>query len=109
MDLQDKTRELIATELIELGLISEAKDVVKYYMHGVSHFLGMNTHDLGGRSATLEVGNVITVEPGIYIPEEKLGVRIEDDVLVTEAGHCVLSQNIPKEISDIEEILCGRP
>lgn len=109
MDLQDKTRELIATELIELGLISEPKDVVKYYMHGVSHFLGMNTHDLGGRSATLEVGNVITVEPGIYIPEEKLGVRIEDDVLVTEAGHCVLSQNIPKEISEIEEILSGRP
>jgi Xaa-Pro aminopeptidase len=109
MDLQNKTRELIAQELIQMGLISEAKDVVTYYMHGVSHFLGMNTHDVGGRSAALEVGNVITVEPGIYIPEEKLGVRIEDDVLVTEAGHCVLSQNIPKEISEIEEILSGRP
>lgn len=108
MDLQVKTRELIGNELIGLGLISEAAESGKYYMHGVSHFLGMDTHDLGGRSATLEVGNVITVEPGIYIPEEKLGVRIEDDVLVTEEGYCVLSQNIPKEISEIEEILGNR-
>jgi Xaa-Pro aminopeptidase len=108
MTLQTKTRELIANELITLGLISDPSEVTKYYMHGVSHFLGMDTHDLGGRSATLEVGNVITVEPGIYIPEERLGVRIEDDVLVTEEGYCVLSQNIPKEIAEIEEILKSR-
>ncbi|HOA29001.1 MAG: aminopeptidase P N-terminal domain-containing protein [Candidatus Cloacimonetes bacterium] len=108
MTLQTKTRELIANELITLGLISDPCEVSKYYMHGVSHFLGMDTHDLGGRSATLEVGNVITVEPGIYIPEERLGVRIEDDVLVTEEGYCVLSQNIPKEIAEIEEILKSR-
>ena len=107
-ELQAKTRELIAEKLIALKLIEDAKDVVKYYMHGVSHFLGMDTHDLGGRQAVLEAGNVITVEPGIYIPEERLGVRIEDDVLVTEAGYCVLSQNIPKEISEIEEILKER-
>ena len=66
--------------------------------------LGLDTHDLGGRNAVLDVGNVITVEPGIYIPEENLGVRIEDDVLVTEDGHYVLSHAIPKEISEIEEI-----
>lgn len=108
MTLQTKTRELIANELITLGLISDPSEVTKYYMHGVSHFLGMDTHDLGGRSATLEVGNVITVEPGIYIPEERLGVRIEDDVLVTEEGYCVLSQNIPKEIAEIEDILKSR-
>lgn len=108
MDLQIQTRELIAQELIALGLITDAADVSQYYMHGVSHFLGMDTHDLGGRQAVLEVGNIITVEPGIYIPEEKLGIRIEDDVLVTEEGFCVLSQNIPKEISEIEEILKSR-
>lgn len=108
MDLQIKTRELIAQELIALGLIEDPAEVFKYYMHGVSHFLGMDTHDVGGRDAALEVGNVITVEPGIYIPEERLGVRIEDDVLVTEEGYCVLSQNIPKEISEIEEILKAR-
>jgi Xaa-Pro aminopeptidase len=108
MDLQTRCRELIAEELIALNLITDKSDVVKYYMHGVSHFLGMDTHDLGGRDAILEPGNVITVEPGIYIPEEKLGVRIEDDILVTAAGYCVLSQNIPKEISEIEDILSKR-
>jgi Xaa-Pro aminopeptidase len=106
--MQTKTRELIADELIALGLIQDSAEVTKYYMHGVSHFLGMDTHDVGGRDAVLEVGNVITVEPGIYIPEERLGVRIEDDVLVTQEGYCVLSQNIPKEISEIEEILKAR-
>jgi Xaa-Pro aminopeptidase len=108
MSLQVKTRELIAEELKGLGLIEDASEVVKYYMHGVSHFLGMDTHDVGGREAVLEEGNVITVEPGIYIPEESLGVRIEDDVLVTADGYCVLSQNIPKEVSEIEEILKAR-
>ncbi len=107
MDLQVKTRELLAESALAIGLIKDLDEITKYYMHGVSHFLGMDTHDVGGRNAVLEVGNVITVEPGIYIPEENLGVRIEDDVLVTEEGHCVLSANIPKEISEIEEIRCA--
>lgn len=107
-ELQSKTRELIAKELIQLGLIEEASQLMKYYMHSVSHFLGMDTHDLGGRESMLEPGNVITVEPGIYIPEESIGVRIEDDVLVTKEGYCVLSQNIPKEISELEDILKAR-
>lgn len=104
MDLQVKTRELLAESALAIGLIKDLDEITRYYMHGVSHFLGLDTHDLGGRNAILEVGNVITVEPGIYIPEENLGVRIEDDVLVTESGNCVLSHNIPKEISEIEEI-----
>lgn len=108
MDLQTECRALLTEELKALKLISEDDEVTKYYMHGVSHFLGMDTHDLGGRDAILESGNVITVEPGIYIPEEQLGVRIEDDVLVIDEGHRVLSQNIPKEISEIEEILGER-
>lgn len=107
MDLQIKTRELLAESALAIGMIKDLDKITKYYMHGVSHFLGMDTHDVGGRNAVLEVGNVITVEPGIYIPEENLGVRIEDDVLVTEEGHCVLSANIPKEISEIEEIRCA--
>ncbi len=107
MDLQIKTRELLAESALAIGLIKDLDEITKYYMHGVSHFLGMDTHDVGGRNAVLEVGNVITVEPGIYIPEENLGVRIEDEVLVTEEGHCVLSANIPKEISEIEEIRCA--
>ena len=102
--LQVSTRELITEALIALKLIENPDDFSKYYMHGVSHFLGMDTHDLGGREAVLEPGNVITVEPGIYIPEERLGIRIEDDVLVTADGYCVLSQNIPKETAEIEAI-----
>ncbi len=104
MDLQVRTRELLAESALAIGLIKDLDEITRYYMHGVSHFLGLDTHDLGGRNAILEVGNVITVEPGIYIPEENLGVRIEDDVLVTESGNRVLSHNIPKEISEIEEI-----
>lgn len=104
MDLQVRTRELLAESALAIGLIKDLDEITRYYMHGVSHFLGLDTHDLGGRNAILEAGNVITVEPGIYIPEENLGVRIEDDVLVTESGNCVLSHNIPKEISEIEEI-----
>lgn len=103
-DINADSRALLAEEMMKIQLIQSADEVTKYYMHGIGHFLGMDTHDLGGRDAVLEVGNVITIEPGIYIPEEKLGFRIEDDVLVTEEGYCVLSQNIPKEISEIEEI-----
>ena len=103
-ELNRATTESLAKGMIEIGLIENEEEVTRYYMHSVSHFLGMDTHDLGGRNAVLEPGNVITVEPGIYIPEEHLGVRIEDDVLVTETGYCVLSQNIPKEISELEEI-----
>ena len=58
----------------------------KYYIHGVSHHLGLDVHDPGDRNRALEPGMVVTVEPGIYIPEEKIGVRIEDDVLVTADG-----------------------
>jgi len=103
-ELNRTARDLVAEGRVKIGLIEHTDDVTKYYMHSVSHFLGLDTHDVGGRSATLEVGNVITVEPGIYIPEEKLGIRIEDDVLVTETGYCVLSQNIPKEIAELEDI-----
>ena len=103
MDLQVRTRELLAESALAIGLIKDLDEITRYYMHGVSHFLGLDTHDLGGRNAILEAGNVITVEPGIYIPEENLGVRIEDDVLVTESGNRVLSRNIPKEVSEIEE------
>ncbi len=103
-ELNDITKKGLARGLISLGLIDSEDQVGRYYMHGVSHFLGMDTHDLGGREAALEEGNVITVEPGLYLPEESLGVRIEDDVLVTKTGSKVLSAKIPKEIKDIEKL-----
>ncbi len=93
---------MIQKSLIKLKLIKDKNDYRKYYMHSVGHHLGMDTHDIGARDSVLKIGNVITVEPGIYIPEEKIGVRIEDDILVTKTGYKNLSINIPKEISELE-------
>ena len=101
-DLNKKTIELISNSLLRLKIIKDKKDYRKYYMHSVSHHLGMDTHDIGTRDSVLKAGNVITVEPGIYIPEEKIGVRIEDDILVTKDGYKNLSKKIPKEIEELE-------
>jgi Xaa-Pro aminopeptidase len=76
----------------------------KYFIHGLGHFLGMDVHDVGSLG-DLPVGSVITIEPGIYIPEEKLGVRIEDDYLVTETGLVKLSRKIPSEPDQIERLM----
>jgi Xaa-Pro aminopeptidase len=81
-----------------------SKGYDKYFIHGTSHHIGLEVHDVGDTSRPFEPNMVITVEPGIYIPEEQLGIRIEDDVLVTPTGYRVLS-NFPKEISEIEALL----
>jgi len=104
VQLNEKTNELIQDALLRLCLITEREQFRRYYMHSISHHLGMDTHDLGARDSILEAGNVITVEPGIYIPEESLGIRIEDDILVTESGNLNLCAGIPKEIAAIEAI-----
>jgi Xaa-Pro aminopeptidase len=78
-----------------------SKGYEKNFIHGTSHHIGLEVHDVGSTTRPLEPNMVITVEPGIYIPEEQLGVRIEDDVLVTPDGYRVLS-TFPKEISEIE-------
>ena len=88
------------------------KSGIQYFNHGTSHYLGLDTHDVGDRGP-LQPGMVITVEPGIYISEGaeidkaywNIGVRIEDDVLVTEDGHKLLSHKAPSEIADIEKIM----
>lgn len=105
--LNKETVKLITAALKKLGLIEKDEEYRKYYMHSVGHHLGMDTHDVGPREEPLEPGHVITVEPGIYIPEEAIGVRIEDDILVTEDGAVNLSVKIPKEIDQLEE-LCKR-
>jgi Xaa-Pro aminopeptidase len=81
------------------------RDCTQYFIHGVSHWLGMRVHDVGDGRRPLEPGMVLTVEPGIYLPEENLGVRIEDDVLVTEDGCEVLSVGAPKTVQDIERTM----
>ena len=102
IELQNKTKKLLTDVLIDLKLIKTEKELSKYYMHGVSHHLGMDTHDIVGRNVVLKKGNVITVEPGLYIPEESIGIRIEDDILVTENGFENLSASIPKEVDELE-------
>jgi Xaa-Pro aminopeptidase len=74
----------------------------EYFIHGTGHFLGLDVHDVGNYDLPLEAGVVITVEPGIYIPDEGIGIRIEDDILVTEDGPVVLSRHIPRTVKEIE-------
>lgn len=92
--------------LDSLGLRKDGKQVADYYYHGVSHHLGLDTHDVScSKLDRLEPGMVITVEPGIYIEEEGIGIRIEDDILITENGSVNLSEGIIKEVHDIEAVM----
>ena len=106
-ELNAWSRDLIAEECIKLGIIKEKEEVSKYYWHSIGHNLGLDTHDLGmhGREFIFTEGMVFTVEPGIYISEEAIGIRIEDDILVTKDGCEVLTKNMIKEISEIEEFM----
>ena len=107
-DLQSYAIEFLKTQCLSRKLISNDEDILKYYIHNVSHFLGLDTHDVGVRTRKLVPGNVITVEPGLYFVEDGIGVRIEDDVLVTEEGSRCLSKCIKKEIEDVEKLLRSR-
>jgi Xaa-Pro aminopeptidase len=77
----------------------------RYFIHGLSHWLGMDVHDVGDYNAKLAPGMVLTVEPGIYIPSEKLGIRIEDDILVTATGSENLSAGVPRKAEDVEKLM----
>lgn len=107
--------KLMTSELLGLGLLDKA-DVQnessdrpaykKYFMHGTSHHIGLNTHDYGALKTPMKANMVFTVEPGIYIPEEKFGVRLEDDVVIQENGEPFnLMRNIPIEVEEIETLM----
>jgi methionine aminopeptidase/ketosteroid isomerase-like protein len=81
------------------------KSLGAYFVHGLGHHIGLNVHDAGDHCAPFQPGMVITIEPGIYIPEENLGVRIEDDVLITESGYKLLSERLPRDPIEIEKIM----
>jgi Xaa-Pro aminopeptidase len=104
-DLNKKCSEVLVEELLAIGLIEEAKELGKYYYHGVSHFMGLDVHDIGFRDAVLTEGMVFTVEPGLYIAEEKIGIRIESDILITKDGNDNLSDDIIRTVEDIEAFM----
>ncbi|WP_291869800.1 M24 family metallopeptidase, partial [Maribacter sp.] len=107
--------KMMTSELLGLGLLDKA-DVQqedknwpaykKYFMHGTSHHIGLDTHDYGALKTPMKANMVFTVEPGIYIPEEKMGIRLEDDVVIQENGEPFnLMENIPIEVEEIEELM----
>ena len=107
LELNKKAKEWIAEECISLGLMTSKEDVSKYYYHSIGHSLGMDTHDIEpeNRDVIFETGMIYTVEPGIYIEEEGIGIRIEDDVLITDNGYEVLTKGMIKTVEEIEEFM----
>ena len=102
VDLQQACLKFLAEAALKEGWIKTAEDIGKIYYHNVSHHLGLDTHDPIARDIPLEPGCVITVEPGLYIKELGIGIRIEDNILITEKGCENLSIDIPKTIEEIE-------
>jgi Xaa-Pro aminopeptidase len=97
-DYEKSIEGFMGEKLRELGLIKiiSSEAVRQYYPHAASHFLGLEVHDIGDYAAALEPNMVVTVEPGIYLPDEGIGVRIEDDVVITEEGNKVLSARLSR-------------
>lgn len=115
-DYHKKVGKLMEPELVQLGLLKqeeidnqnpESPAYKKFFMHGTSHFIGLDTHDVGLWHEPIEAGMVFTVEPGIYIREESIGIRLENDIVITESGYDDLMGNIPIEIEEIEQIMQG--
>ncbi|MBP5445725.1 MAG: aminopeptidase P N-terminal domain-containing protein [Acholeplasmatales bacterium] len=103
-EYEEEAANLLAKGLIELGIIKEFDEVFKYYYHSVGHMLGLDVHDVG-KFDEFKAGMVVTCEPGLYIPELNIGIRIEDDILITKDGSINLSKDIIKEIDEIEEFM----
>jgi len=104
-EVNNVAKEILSTGMIKLGYIKEASEINKYYFHGIGHHLGLDVHDVSKRGEKLEVGNIVTIEPGLYIPEDNIGIRVEDDILVTKDGFENLSKSLIKEIEDIENFM----
>lgn len=114
LDYHEAVGKLMEEELIKLRLLKlsavkkqDPKNPLykKYFMHGTSHYLGLDVHDYGNKYRKFEAGMVFTCEPGIYIRSEKLGIRLENDILITKNGNTDLMKNIPIESDEIEELM----
>ncbi len=116
-DWQLEAEKMMEKELVDLGLITprqikkqdpDTPALKKYFMHGVGHPLGLDVHDVGLTTQPMQAGWVMTVEPGIYIPEEDFGIRLENNVLITDNGNVDLMANIPVEAGEIESLMAKR-
>ncbi len=103
--LTEVGNQVLGEGLVQMGMIEKAEDAGKYSIHGFSHPIGLDTHDLSVGEEILQPGWIISDEPGLYIDDEALGVRIEDDLLITEDGCEVLTEGILREIEDIEAFM----
>jgi Xaa-Pro aminopeptidase len=116
-DWQKESEQLMQKELVDLGLLTMSRirkqdpdkpALKKYFMHGIGHPMGLDVHDVGFMREPMQAGWVMTVEPGIYLPEEGLGVRLENDIVVSDRGPVDLMADIPVEAEEIEERMSGR-
>ncbi|MEI6087258.1 MAG: aminopeptidase P family protein [Bacteroidota bacterium] len=114
VDYTDKVGDEATSQFLKIGLISKAdvknedkenRAYRKYLYHGISHHLGIDVHDLGTRTAPIKAGMVFTIEPGIYIEEEKMGIRIENNYWITKNGNQDLMKNIPITVAEIERLM----
>jgi Xaa-Pro aminopeptidase len=114
MKYTDMVGEEATRQFLKIGLLKKSdiknedqhnRSYRKYLYHGISHHLGIDVHDLGTRTEPIRPGMVFTVEPGIYIEEEKMGVRIENNILITKSGHKDLMKNIPVTVEEIESLM----
>lgn len=105
VEFNNYAKKLLADGLIKIGKIKDESELSKYYYHSIGHFLGLDVHDVGDYTKPFKAGQILTVEPGLYLKDEKIGIRIEDNILLTENGSINLSKSIPKEIADIERIM----
>ncbi|MBQ1683891.1 MAG: aminopeptidase P N-terminal domain-containing protein [Clostridia bacterium] len=103
--LNDVAKKVLGEGLVAMGMIADVSEVGKYYMHGVSHAIGIDVHDISLVGDVLKPGWVISNEPGLYVDEEEIGIRIEDDLLITEDGCEVLSKDIIKDPDAIEAFM----
>ena len=104
-ELNKTSKKVLLEELTRIGLIKSDSELVKYCYHGVSHFLGLDVHDIGNNDRVIEPGMIFTVEPGVYISDEEIGIRIEDNILITKDGNINLSKDIIKTTEDIEAFM----
>jgi Xaa-Pro aminopeptidase len=106
-EVNEACKDTAKKGLVQLGILSEDGSATEHYWHGVSHHLGLDVHDPADREMALAPGMVLTVEPGVYVPDWHVGIRIEDDVLVTADGCVNLSKQIPREIAEIEALIAS--